>query len=125
MTLIEVINAKNAIKKYFDKIPPGATMYRIVKFVWFAEEQEKHFNTVNAQLLARYGERDAAGSYVLSENGKGYKIKQEHAQDFLIASLELQNAEVKCETALTLDEITPLEITANDLYHIFPIIKDE
>ena len=125
MTLIEIINAKDALQKYSDSIPPGATMFKAIKFIKFAEEQERYFNDVRAQMLAKYGERDAAGKYVPSKDGKGYNIKREHTQIFLKESLELQNTEVEYSPSFTLDELSPLGIKFWDMYAIFPIIKEE
>jgi hypothetical protein len=124
MTLIEIINAKNALKNYFDKVTSGVTTCKIIKFIKFAEGQEIYFNEVKMQLLAKYGERDADGKFIAVEGGRGYKIRPDAAYAFLTASLELQNTEVEFAPALTLEELSPLEIKMGDMYAIFPIIKD-
>lgn len=125
MTLLEVINAKDALKNYFDKVTSGATTCKIIKFIKFAEMQEQYANDVKTQLLAKYGERDADGKYVLADDGKGYKIRQDSTHQFLTASLELQNTEVDFEPTFTLEELSPLEIKLGDMYAIFPLIKEE
>ena len=124
MTLIEIINAKNALKNYFDKVTSGVTTCKIIKFIKFAEGQEKYCNEVNWQLLEKYGERSEDDKFVLSEDGKGYKIRQDSTHKFLMATLELQNTEVDYSPSFTLEELSPLEIKMGDMYHILPLIKD-
>ena len=125
MTLIEIINAKNALKNYFEKTPPNATMYKIIKLIKYAEEQEKYFNEVLNQLLQKYGERDAAGKFIIADEGKGYKIKQEFSYKYLTDYLALQNTGLDDFTpTITLAELSPLEIKLGDMYHILPVIKN-
>lgn len=125
MTLIEAINAKNALKNYFDKTPPGATMYKIIKFIKYAEEQGKCFEDIYARLVNEHGERDNEGKLVMTGDGKGYRIKQESVAKFIAALSELENTEVEIKPSLSMAELSPLGIKMSDMYHISPIIKEE
>ena len=121
-----LVNAKNALKNNFDKVVSGVTTLNIIKFIKYVDGKEKYVGEVLGQLLEKYGLRDDNGDIVKSEDGKGFKLKQELISEYIKASVELERTATNdFEPTLTLDEISKLNPTIGDMYNIMPILKEE
>ena len=126
ITIEELSKAKNALKNNFDKVVSGVTTLNIIKFVKYVDGKEKYVGEVLGQLLEKYGLRDDNGDIVKSDDGKGFKLKQELISEYIKASVELERTATNdFEPSLTLDEISKLNPTIGDMYNIMPILKEE
>ena len=124
MKLIDLIN----FPKFYNLVKHDTLSfklaYKLSALNKKAEETISFYQEQINKILNDFAERDSEGNYVLTEDGDGVKIQQEHRA--LCNSLlnDLQNMPIEdVSIFFTFEELENLNITPENISPIIPFIK--
>ena len=124
MKLIDLIN----FPKFYNLVKRDTLSfklaYKLSTLNKKAEETISFYQEQIDKILNDFAERDSEGNYVLTEDGDGVKIQQEHRT--LCNSLlnDLQNMPIEdIDIFFTFEELENLNITPENISPIIPFIK--
>lgn len=100
------------------------TSYRLAML---AHEVEKHHNFYTEEfrkLIFEYGEKDAEGKLVPTEDGNGVKLQQDKTEECYTKLNELRELEIELpDCYFDLEDFDGIELTPMEVNVIIPFIK--
>jgi hypothetical protein len=100
------------------------TSYRLAML---AAEVEKQYNFYTEQfrvLLDQYGQKDAEGNFIPTDDGQGVKLVQETMEECYTKVNELRDLDITLpDCYFSLDDFDGIELTPIEVNAIIPFIK--
>lgn len=124
MKLVELLEARNAIRSLFQEKMSVRLAYRFTKFLKETHTEESFYNEKLQGIMIKYGEKDENGKFV--ETATGTKIREESRDDCFASVIELESTEVDTPSVLfTVEELSELKMSPETMNSLFAFIKEE
>lgn len=105
---------------------PLRTAYKLSKLAAFADTQVQFYRKQMSELLNKYCLHDDNGNFIPSDNGNGYKIDPEKADECNKAITDLENLDVDdAGVKLTLDELDGITVKTTMIQKLLPFLSEE
>lgn len=98
--------------------------YKLAKLAKKVEEEQQFYYNSLGSLVRQYGELDEQGNPIPTEDGKGYKIRQEVMDECNKKLEELLNLEIEMAPLLTTQDLDGLQISPELVNTILPFIQE-
>ena len=113
---------------FFEKVKSQKLPFKVsYKLTILAQEIEKHINFYQEkfrELIFQYGERDAEGNLVPTEDGQGVRLVAETMQEAYAQLGELRGLDVELpEYKFDIDAFENVELTPIEMNIILPFIE--
>jgi hypothetical protein len=123
MKIVELLNIKKALMPQAQKKLPVALSYKLFKLIQRAEQEEPFYKEKLRSILNEYAAHDEKGNIAIDE--KGVFITEDNKDAFTEKMKELNDIEVDgVDVQFTLDELSPLELSIEDMAALSKIIKE-
>jgi len=116
VTLEEILNASEGLKKILSADLPIKLAYRLGKYVKILNKELTNYEERRMDLIKKYGEPN--------DNGSEYKIKPENADKVMKDMMELHSIEVDLDVIpIKLSEIENVKLSPIDISNLDKFIK--
>lgn len=100
-------------------------LYKLHNLTKAIDEKTEFYREKFQEILKEYGELDADGNLVPTEDGNGIKIRIGTEQECMTKVMELQNLEVELpDISFDIEEFGDIELTIEVFNIIKPFLKD-
>lgn len=123
--LLKVRNILNTFKEV--NLSPTLA-YQITKFLTKSQAEEEFYYERLRALFNEYAEKNEDGTFVITDDGQGIKIKQDLLEKFQTSYVELENTEVEApdiKFALSLITKELTSITVNQMMSLMEFIDED
>lgn len=99
------------------------TQYKFLKLNKVLENERQIFQEQYTILIEQYSEKDKTGKVICNSTG-GIKIQADKIDECQLKINELDNMDIQFpDVYFSLDELSPLELTLEELMYLEPFIK--
>ena len=104
---------------------PLKTTYKLTRLMKRAEAELEFYQTKFQEIIEEYGDKDENGQYKLIDNGQSIAIIPGKENECNAKLVELRSLEVPInDIKFTIEELEKIDISAEDLMCIMPLIED-
>jgi hypothetical protein len=128
MKIFNLIQVRHILDAYKNTQLSSALAYQVTKFLMKSQTEEEFYYSRLRALFNEYAEKNEDGSFVMTDDGQGIKIKQDLLEKFQVAYEELENTEVEAPAIkFALSAITKElnSITVNQMMALMEFIDEE
>lgn len=125
MKILDFINVSKIFGQFTSvKISPKLA-YKIMKFNKVLEEDQVFYQNKYNELIQTYSEKDELGEIMIDKSGI-VKIMPDKIEEANQKLQELNNIEVEIPNIkFTLDELSELQLSVEEIYYLDPFIVEE
>lgn len=124
MQIIKLIQAKNVLAPVFqEKLSPKLS-YKLMKFLNKINVEERFYGEKMREIIAQYCEKDNDGKYIQTDVGLQIKNGCIDECNQAISELDLTEVDVP-DIAFTIDELSEIKLSVNDMMALSPFITEE
>lgn len=126
MKLIEKAAANRVLTKHVDDKLPVFTAYKLMKLLKSLEDDVNFYREKMSEIIDNYTEKDPNGKTLQSKSG-GVIIQNGKVEECnnKIKELEEMQVESNGEIKFTLEELTPINFSVNELLSLEPYIAEQ
>lgn len=125
MKLIEIANLRTTLTKIANQSLPFTTAYRINRLIHGIEESWAFFTESMNTLIQQYGQKDAEGNLVYTEDGQSVLLIPETSVEANAKMMELGQVDANLPNiTFTPEEFSKLELTAWEVEALMEFIKE-
>jgi hypothetical protein len=100
------------------------TSYRLAMLAAEVEKQHNFYTEQFRTLLDQYGQKDAEGNLIPTDDGQGVKLVQETMEECFAKVNELRDLDITLpDCYFNLDDFDGIELTPTEVNAIIPFIK--
>lgn len=123
MKLIEVINAREAVKRHSHDKVPFRIAYKFASFIKATETQNSFYNDKFKEIIEQHGKKDADGNYI--QNRNGIVLMEGHENECKAQLSELHDTEVDMpDITFDLNDFDGMEVTTEEIIALGNFIKE-
>lgn len=125
MKLIEIANLRTTLTKIANQSLHFTTAYRINRLIHGIEESWTFFTESMNTLIQQYGQKDAEGNLVYTEDGQSVLLIPETSTEANAKMMELSQVDANLpDITFTPEEFSKLELTAWEVEVLMEFIKE-
>lgn len=123
MKLINIIQAREAIKSHLHDKISYRSAYKFAKFIKASETQDAFYNEKIKELIEAYGLKDKNDKFVYKNNS--IALQPEHAQEWANTVAELNNTEVDMpQIFFEPQDFEEIKVSTEELIALSDFIKE-
>lgn len=104
---------------------PIKTSYRLNQLNKAISEELQFYREKVQIIIKQFGELDENGNPILTEDGKGVKLRPGMENECSLAMQELQTLEITLpDICFSIEELGSMELSASEIEAIIPFIKE-
>lgn len=116
MKLIAQINARRALIEHSNDKLPISVGYKIMKALKSTEDDEVFYQNKMNEIINKYAEKSPDGQIIRSK-GRNVILQKSKINECNAEIKELEETEVEeCKIKFTLDELSPIQFSVNELF---------
>lgn len=124
MKLVNLIQAREAIKHHTQDKVPFRTAYKFMRFIKETETQDSFYNDKLKELIELCGKKDEDGKLIYSDGM--LSLQEDHAKEWSEKIKELYDTDVEApETMFKPEELDCIEVTTEEMIAIGDFIEEE
>lgn len=123
MKIKELLTAKNVIAKHINDPIPAQLAYKFFKLAKKIDEMEEFCRTKILAILDECAEKNEDGNFVQDNNG--FKLKPDKIEVWKSKKEEIDEIEVDSVELFSIDELSPLKLSVQDIVNIQKFIKED
>lgn len=123
MKIKELLTAKNVIAKHINDTIPAQLAYKFFKLAKKIDETEEFCRTKILAILDECAEKNEDGNFVQDSNG--FKLKPDKIEVWKSKKEEIDEIEVDSVELFSIDELSPLKLSVQDIVNIQKFIKED
>ena len=101
------------------------TAYRLAHLAKAIDSELEFYREKFQSIIAEFGEKDADGNPIMTEDGEGIKLRAGTEEECFGAMRELQEIEINLpDTKFSLEDFGDIELSAAEIGAIFPFIEE-
>ena len=125
MTIMEILNVVPVLQEIAKKSFPGATSFKIARLMRELDKEIQLFDKQRIEIAQEFGEKDASGQLVITEEGN-VKIIESKIEDCNEILKSISNTEIDINAdKLSYSLIESAEFTPSQALSLEPIIDFE
>lgn len=123
--LSDQMGARKVLLDHSNDRVPISVAYKIMKIIKASEDDGSFYQQKIKEIIEEFGEKSPDGKFLYSQSGNVI-IQNGKYDEFNNKVKELENTEVeKCEVMFALEELSPIEISANELMMLECYIRQD
>lgn len=123
MKIFNLMQARNILNAYKDIQLSPALAYQVTKFLMKSQAEEEFYYSRLRVLFDEYAEKNEDGSFVMTDEGQGVKIKLDLLEKFQVAYEELENTEVEAPNIKFALSVITKEITSISVNQMMALME--
>lgn len=126
MKIVNIINVVKIFEQFMSiKISPKLA-YKVMKITKAFQEDKNFYWEKYNELAQFYGEKDNFGKVIIDQSSGVIKIMPDKIEEANQKLQELNNIEVEIpDIKFTLDELSELQLSVEEIYYLDPFIVEE
>ena len=125
MKILDFIALKQIYPNISNQKLPIKTTYKFTKLFDKVNEESTFYTTQFKKLLNQYAEIGEDGKQLLTDDGEGFKLKEETLQEGEERFKELLSLEVEVpDIKFTIEELESLSLKVDQLSYLLPFITE-
>ena len=123
--MYQILEFENLYNKIKDIKMSVKTAYKLSKLVREIDNERAFYQTKLQSIIDIYGERDAEGNFILTQDKNGVQIRKTELEKCQKEIMELSNLDIEIAgIQLSIDELENFELTLSDMHILMLFIEE-